>query len=225
MKMIFLFLILFSFNSFAGYVAGSKINVCDRTDYIDTVLCQESEGEACYKVPEDSGECGIFKLKDIYGTTKFDEESCSGKTVCELLLTEKVCGVGRWPLIDAEYTEVYCVEVVGKEMVIDVAVKTQKDAQKAQAKALEDAIQIAQNLRQCGERVVALMLVRNQPKNLTTAQVKSLVATYSPIKELLESGSLVSAKEEINAVAADGLLVTNGDKAALTAEINKCLGL
>ena len=94
------------------------------------------------------------------------------------------------------------------------------ESQKAQ---VESGIAKAQNLRACGERVMALMLVRNQPKNLTTAQVKQVVSTYSSIKSLLGSGSLVSAREEILAVTADGVLVTDTDKTALASEVDKCL--
>lgn len=222
MKLFFIFLLI-SIPCFAGYVAGSKANNCSRTDYTLMSACQDAEGEACYKVPGDSGECGIFKLQDLYGNVKYDEQSCEDQEGCQTLLAGKVCGVDRVAFINESYTEVYCVEVIGKELVVDEAVKTQKYAANAASAAFEAGIAMAQKLRACGERVMALMLVRNQPKGLSTAQVKALVNAYAPIKSLLESGSLLSAKEEILAVEADGVLVTAGDKTALSAEIDKCL--
>jgi len=72
-----------------------------------------------------------------------------------------------------------------------------------------------------GKRIVAYMNALNYAKGLTTAQVKTVLqdADLSLIKSLLESGSLVTAKEEIEAYTPDGTLVTQGDKDAIIAEL------
>lgn len=219
------FSLTLSLSALASSVAETEVNLCNRTVFTSMSDCNSAKGN-CLELPQnDPAICGVYKLKDLYGSQKFDGESCEGKSECELLLTEKTCSVNKWPLIDADYTEVYCVEVVGKKIEVDEVLKSQKLAQKAASDQFEGALNLAKKLRECGGRVMDLMLVRNQPKNLTTAQVKELVATYEPIQGLLSSGSLNSAKEEIAAVTADGVLVTNADKTALTNEINKCLSL
>lgn len=225
MKTLFLILIFISFNSFAGYVSGLKANQCDRKDYVSASVCQELESESCYKVPGDSGECGIFKLKDIYGNVKFDEESCAGQSACESLLPEKVCGVGRYALIDEDYSEVYCVEVIGKELVIDQALKAVKDAQKLAKDQMDAALASARKIRDCGAGIIDLFLVRNAPKNLSIQQVEELSVTFAPIQNLLLNGSLVTAKTKILEAPVDGVKVTEADKAALAAAADKCLGL
>lgn len=88
--------------------------------------------------------------------------------------------------------------------------------------AMASALKNAEKAMECGKSTQALLLVRNAVKNLTIAQVKSLVATYSSIKQLLDTGSLVSAAEEIMAIVPDGVLVLEADKTALVAKINEC---
>lgn len=208
MKLISIFLIVASFNSFAGFVAGSKINQCDRTDYVSPSDCRQAEGEVCYKVPNDSGECGIFKLKDLYGTIKFDQESCEGQEACQLLLTEKVCGVGRWPLIDQDYTEVYCVEVIGKEMVIDQALKAQKDAEKAAQAQIQALIDQGAKADADCKKVLHLIGGFNLQPGRTPSQTDSMVSTFAEAKKHLQDGRPGAAKAAIQAIPVDGVLVT-----------------
>ena len=170
----YLFLILISLNSWAGFVAESKINICERTDYSSQSLCQESEKEVCFKVPNDSGECGIFKLKEIYGKAKFDEESCNGKKDCEELLPVKVCGVGRAAFIDKDYSEVYCVEIIGKEMVENEALKAQK---KQERKNLED---------QEKQKKLARKELKEELKNLDTSSISTVAQLRQALKKLID---------------------------------------
>jgi predicted negative regulator of RcsB-dependent stress response len=88
--------------------------------------------------------------------------------------------------------------------------------------AAAQGLEYAKKAMECGKSAQALMLVRNAAKNLTTEQVKQIVATYAPIKALLDTGSLQSAVEEIGKIQADGVLVTEEDKAAITAHIGQC---
>ena len=169
--------------------------------------------------------------------TELDEE---GNTVilneeiptCLSALAEKVCSEeGADKFINEDQTEVYCSritgyeqKVIGKKLVIDENLKAQKEAEQAAKLAMENALIQAKKAMECGKNIQALLLVRNSPKQLTTAQVKEMVSIYAPIKQLLDTGSLVSAKEEILSVTADGILVTEADKVALVAEIDKCTG-
>ena len=81
---------------------------------------------------------------------------------------------------------------------------------------------MAMKAQHCGKRVMALMLARNAQKGLSKPQRKQLVQTYKDIKNLLDVGSLDVAKDEIQAVDADGVLVTSADKTALTADLDSC---
>lgn len=99
---------------------------------------------------------------------------------------------------------------------------TDVTAQRTQENSLASAMAKAQRAMECGKSAQALLLVRNSLKNLTTAAVKALVAAYAPIKQLLDTGSLQSSIEEIQAVQADGVLITNDDKTALVNHINGC---
>jgi hypothetical protein len=205
--------------------------------------CESSSKEQCLDVggnPE-IVKLGFFSLADVMGDDlekpiwelESEVEDCSDEAPCKLALEAKVCSkLGYEKFIDALYTKVYCTQitgykqkVVGKSFAVDQVAFDAYKAEKAAKNQFEAGINQAQMLQVCGRRVMGLMLVRNKQKNLTTSQVKSVVKTYADISDLLESGSLVSAKEEVHAATADGVLVTEEDKAALLSEIDKCLGL
>jgi hypothetical protein len=220
MKLFFL-LLFFSVNTFAGYVAGSKINSCSRTDYSNPSVCSKNEKEDCYKVPDDSGECGVYKLKEIFGSIKHDEETCSGQSDCQDLLAEKVCGVGRYSLIDSSYSEVYCVEVLGKEIVVDEAAMAIKTSEKIAIAQYEKDISDMEKEINKGKRVVALFKVLSNKKNLSKAQRKQLLGNpnIKAIMDALSVGSLPIAAELIQNFVPDGVLVTDDDKIALLKEL------
>jgi hypothetical protein len=98
-----------------------------------------------------------------------------------------------------------------------------QELEKSQAVALDASIQVFLKRIDCGRRVIALMAVRNVPKNLNTIQVAQMANTYASIKGLLETASLNTAKAAIQAVVPDGVLVTADDQTALVAEVDKCL--
>lgn len=106
--------------------------------------------------------------------------------------------------------------------VVDQKKVSAKQAAEAAAKALEVAMAQAIKAMDCGRRTQAYLLVRNATKGLSKPQVKSLVSTYRAIKDLLDTGSLASAAEEIAAITADGTIVTEQDKLALVNFLNSC---
>jgi hypothetical protein len=165
--------------------------------------------------------------------SKSEAEPCSGQADCQLKLGVKECSDSEeTAYIDEGFTEVYCSKITGYPQIASGSKKLQNnptkmatyEAQVAAEKAQSDAIAQAKQAMACGEDVIALLLVLNVPKGLTTAQIKQVNQTYADIKDLLETGSLVSAREEIQAVTPDGTLVTEADKIALTAKIDECLG-
>jgi len=225
MKKLFIILLFVSFNSLAGYVAGSKANQCNRTDYSSISDCQQIENEACYKVPNDSGICGIYKLANTHSGPFVNEETCSGQADCQEVLADKVCSVNHDAFINQDYSAVYCIAISGKELVIDSGLKASYDAAKLAKSQMDAALASAKKLRECGEGIIDLFLVRNFSKNLSVQQVEELTVTFAPIQNLLLNGSLVTAKTKILEAPADGIKVTASDKIALAAGVDKCLGL
>jgi hypothetical protein len=160
-----------------------------------------------------------------------DQEPANTKTDCQLKLEALSCGENFEAILREDLLEVRCTRLDGYEQVLTGRKVLQNNptkfatyqAQQAAQAQMNAARAQARNLRECGYKVMDLLLVRNASKGLTTTQVKQIVSTYAPIQGLLQSGSLNSAKEEIQAVVADGVLVTEGDKTALVAEIDQCL--
>ncbi len=162
--------------------------------------------------------------------SKSETESCVDIADCDAKHTAKVCAdAGESPIKNYDTLEVYCskptgyVKIVqGKKFELNQAKKDAFDANEAAKAAQNAAFELAEKSMACGKKVQQLLLIRNSAKSLTTTQVKSLVLTYADIKRLLDSGSLESAKEEIQAATADGILVTEDDKTALVAQLDAC---
>jgi hypothetical protein len=221
MKLLIIILLV-SLSSLAStWMPVSVIQSKGSTSYALEADCLTSSGEQCLDLGQDPEmvKLGFATVENDWGPES-EVETCDDEISCQASLQEKVCPGSLQKFIDANYTKVYCIELIGKKLIKDIS---GWQSHLSQQSALNGAIRKATFLRECGGRVMSLMLVRNQPKQLTTVQVKDLVATYASIKGLLESGSLVSAKEEIQAVAADGVLVTEADKEALSKEIDSCL--
>jgi len=169
-------------------------------------------------------------LEDGSKVMQMQSVSTSNLPICSTVLEAKVCSnVASQKYIDELFTQVYCThftgygtKIEGKKLVEDAAAKATYQAGESAKLQLQNAMGQAVKAQDCGRSTMAYMLVRNAPKALTTTQVKQLVSTYSGVKGLLESGSLTTAKEEIQAVVADGVLVTEADKAALIAHIDSC---
>lgn len=150
---------------------------------------------------------------------------------CQEELLALVCeeeGAEKFASEDLE--EVYCSKITGYEQIKsgnkilvnnEEKVKAKKEKEKKEKEARE-ADALAKKAMECGQSVQRLLLVRNASKRLATAQVKQLVKTYSDVKDLLDTGSLNSAREEILAITPDGTIVTEEDKQALIAHLDGC---
>jgi hypothetical protein len=193
---------------------------------------QEIEGKECKDLPDE--QCICFDGIDVNSAELVDNMvldfirkenavSCTDEADCLAKEAEQVCTLGK--VIRTE-SEVYCaVEVMkadGKKLVESESKKAAREAAAAIKAAQDAALASAMKAMDCGKSAQAAMLVRNAAKNLTTTQVKQIVAAYAPIKGLLDTGSLQSSIEEIQAIQADGVLVTEADKEAIIAHINQC---
>ena len=85
--------------------------------------------------------------------------------------------------------------------------------------ALEQAIQQKIN---CGESTVKYIAKNNVKKQLTKAQRKQMIKTYADILDQLKAGAVDIAKEDIQSVQADGIIVTDEDKTSIINFLTEC---
>ena len=85
--------------------------------------------------------------------------------------------------------------------------------------ALQQAIQKKIN---CGESAVKFIAKNNVKKNLTKSQRKQMIKTYADILDQLKAGAVDLAKEDIQAVSADGTIVSEQDKTDIVNFITEC---
>lgn len=115
--------------------------------------------------------------------------------------------------------------VMELQLLEDSGLKASVEAADASLAASEAAVAAKLKNMEFGKRVIAILSVRNDAKSLSAADIVSLTNTYAVIQSLLMSGSIATAKAQIEAVTPDGTLVTQDDKDALLAEINAYLGV
>jgi hypothetical protein len=224
MKSLLLFLISFSAMA-SNWMPLSKIQSLSTQAYQLQSTC-EATGEQCLDVGEEPGivSLGFVSLEDNY--LKSETLDCVDVEDCSAKFLALVCPGEDWTKIqNNDLLQVYCVKLAGKKLVKDLESFDSYKASQASLNAQKQALGQAKSLRECGSSVMDLVLVRNASKGLNTTQVKAMVGIYAPIKGLLETGSLNSAKEEVQAVEPDGTLVTSGDKVAVISAIDVCLGL
>lgn len=196
------------------------------------------EGQ-CLKIPENFNEsCHYSEIideeiddptKPVY--SKNEVEACLDQADCEAKNATKTCiDSEESALMAQDYSEIYCSKLLrfekklsgAKVLVENASMKATYEAAKAAKDAKDAAIKMAKKAIDCGKQVIAMLVVQNASKGLDTTQIKAMNATYSTIKDLLETGSLTSAREEILAATADGVLVTDTDKTVLVAELDSC---
>jgi hypothetical protein len=244
MKNIF-FILLFVLTTFEALSCETSIPV----SYVPTFLAPPVVGayQKCDARPEEQCLC-IDNVSPYYAeladnvvldyVAKLQVQSCTKGVMpeppvegfneyqdCDDRFYALVCEEGT-PINNYDSLEVYCakdvMKVDGKKFIVNETKRIaydQKQVADAQYAVAEAA---AIKAMDCGKSVQRMMLIRNASKELTTTQVKEIVATYASIKALLDTGSLVSAREEIMAVTVNEPLVTQADKDALIAKLDSC---
>lgn len=157
-------------------------------------------------------------------------EACADEADCKAKALTKECVDGRSSFYNAEYSELWCNKIdgyakkkSGQKIVAEDVVKKETYQNTATTKKTDEMyMEMAGKAIDCGKRVISRMLLQNKPKNLKKAQIRNLVKTYKDIKDLLDTGSLESAREDILAVAINEPIVTQADKDALILELDTC---
>jgi hypothetical protein len=75
----------------------------------------------------------------------------------------------------------------------------------------------------CGEKAIRHIAKLNVAKQLNKGQRKQMINSYAEILNILKSGAVDIAIDEINSVNADGTIVTANDKTSIVNYIQGCL--
>jgi len=240
MKMLIVFLVsIFSTASLAtgNYFPVGKSGA--KTVYRNLAKCQQVEGSVCYDITKKDLRFHVVQAGEVDDLTKpilktnYNVTACDDVPSCQASALAKTCGQGDY----AAWKEnsflpgysVYCTGIEGYEkklatdLVLDAALQAQVMAEDGSKQLLDSAINQVKKAMHCGKQIQAIMAIRNIQKGLLPAQVKSFMETYATVKSLLDSGALVTAKAEIEAMTPDGTITTQADKTAIIAELNKCI--
>ena len=221
-----------------------------KTYYISQERCEVIEQQDCYNLRD--VETGQFKDpryhdvqtievddpdKPIY-KPKYNVDSCASQADCEEMRTSQGgdarCNTGDVALYSKNTLmpgySLFCTKLLGyekkeiKDAVEDATKKLAIETADADAKTEKEALDGILNSQYFGRLLVAHLAIRNKAKGLSVGQKKQLAQSISLIQQLLLAGSIDTAKAEIEALVADGTLITVGDKSALLALVDEHLG-
>lgn len=236
----YLFLALITFSTLASnFIPVSTIQNNTKAGYSLLADCQRASApdEICQDIgdqPLETYEVYTYEVDDeskpIY-LAKQQIELCTNIADCNFkFLTFACLDESHFAVKNFDTLEIYCTKRIGFEKKSMKSIrqsqsllnayntqKTIKLANELQEQRLQEKLKLID----AGKRVIALLNLRNESKNLTTAQVAQLITTFASIKSVLETGSLLTAKGLISQVIPDGIIITDADKSALIAELDK----
>jgi hypothetical protein len=183
----------------------------------------EKTGEQCLDIGDDIGaiEGGFISLSNDWGPESEIEE-CSSEADCIAKEQAKTCPIPpeKWfKFRSNDNSRVYCIELIGKQLVLDTAGLQAFNELKQQKELVAQGISAAEERMDYGKKVIALLVYRNSLKTLNESQINQINTIYAPIKGLLETGSLRTARQVINGITPDGVLITSEDKQAILDKI------
>lgn len=229
MKIILLAFITLS--TMAIFQKEQFVSDCSKIPFVRKIDC-EKDGSSCVEMNNVNCEYAKIELQDFtetdFSSPIYDDvnaESCSDEQDCQDKSALKICDTENEYYVSIVDNQVLCRKVTYSEITLQRNVVVEDAAKKADydaKKAKESAIKLAQSKIDCGQEVIAYLTVLNAPKGLTTDQIKTMNQTYSGIKNLLETGSLETARIEILNVVADGTLITESDKTNLVSQLDSC---
>lgn len=211
-----------------------------KTIWVKKDRCEQVEGQACYDITgkdlrfhEPITQMVDDQSKPIM-KPPYNATNCDSDADCELKRNALECSMGDYPT--QEKNEILpgwtlaCTGITGYQqkeetvLVENADLKAQVQFQDQAKNTLESQIQARTKRIGFGTRIVALMGVRNDAKNLTAEQSAGFLSTYGPIMQMLQAGALDTAKAQIEAITPDGTITTQADKDAILSEINAFLG-
>ena len=97
---------------------------------------------------------------------------------------------------------------------LDLAYQSSKQAKTVEA-VKEQMVQAKLADIQKGQKIIAIMRVGSDSKNLTKQQKKALINSTKDIIEALNIGSLDVAKDLVEAIVPDGVIILESEKQAI----------
>lgn len=194
------------------------------------LLCQQLGGEECFEIIG-SVERYSPKIIQIDGEPIYSKSNlalCLDAEDCQVKLQTQVCDSDEQAIKNLDQLEVYCTKVIGYKKVDKtiLAIDEAKDAiyqaklqQKAIDEAKDKAIQVKIKEIEKGQKLIAMIRVSSDMKNLSVEQKKALIALTKEIIEALSIGSLDVAKSLIQAIQPDGVMITAQDKSSILGEL------
>lgn len=231
MRIIFLFLI--SFTTLAQFAPVSEV---DSNSVSRVYRSQRSCPGNCMKIPVGYNKAfhrSIERLKNDLDNpivSKNEAEVCLDDDDCQSKLEAKVCSDNLEKAIkrlDTEPKEVYCTKTTYNKIpsgefyvVVDDSLKASYEAQRAVVKAEEDAVFDKMTDMTFGRSIYASVQILNKAKGLSKTQRRALRGNLKTMRDDLLDGSICDVREDLVALAADGVLIREQDKAAILAKID-----
>lgn len=199
--------------------------------------CERVTGSECFDLgdlPQSVYSVSMIEVDDLNKPiySKEDVQTCIDNEDCDAKFLVILCTDNHsYPIKNYDLLQVYCTKVVGYEqkkkdvISLDSVKKSAYDSEqlaKAQESYENYKISVAIKKMDCGKRVIAKLVVLNSTKNLTTEQVAVMNGSYSTIKTLLETGSLETARINIQNAVADGSIILESDKTELVKTLDAC---
>lgn len=222
---IFLICLLLSLNCAANWVKDSELISGDiKTVYLKKKKC----GSDCVKIPirynknfHKRMEVMIDDLSKPNYEAESQVESCSSESDCLEKLAAKDCGDSELApykkYVSAENDKVYCTRIVSYqkkgtgsyEVRVDESLKSAYEALKAAKIAESNAVDSQLLYMEHGKRIYASIQLLSKSKGLNKAQRRKFRRDNKEIKDDLLEGNLCNARSDIQAMAVDGVLITN----------------
>lgn len=193
-------------------------------------ICEQLGKSECFEIQESTSRYSKNTIQvDDLSKPIWEAESnlqyCADEQSCFKDLESFSCPSGKEKIYSKVPTHrLYCTLLLGYQKknktilevdpTLDLAYQSSKQAKTVEA-VKEQMVQAKLADIQKGQKIIAIMRVGSDSKNLTKQQKKTLINTTKEVIEALNIGSLDVAKELIEGIAPDGTLITNEDKAKI----------
>jgi hypothetical protein len=171
--------------------------------------CKARSQEQCLDIGDEPEilSAGFVQLQNDWGPEQ-EVELCDGQMLCQSALEQKTCSSSLQKFISADFTKVYCVELLGKHLVKDLSGFSGYKAGKIAQAQIESLISNGKKAREACQRVLDLIGGFNLLPGRTSDQAGQMVSAFAEAKAALQDGRPTAAKVAIQAIPVDGVLVT-----------------
>ena len=153
--------------------------------------------------------------------SKEEVETCVDEADCQAKLQLKTCSTqGASAIYTLDPNEIYCTLETPEHVGENASLKSSYDSSKATADAQKLALDSQVYDMDFGKKLYAGVMLMNKSNGLSKAQRKQLRNDLKDIRSDLFDGDICSAREDIDALVADEVLIKSADKSAILAKID-----